>query len=74
MEQYEEWQDEDGNIIRKCPVHNYYASPNVYQPNYQQERMISPNYEKIYISPRQIEQYNDYIITSNQNRLSTIFV
>ena len=70
MEQYEEWQDEGGNIIRKCPVHNYYASPNVYQPNYQQERMISPNYEKIYISPRQIEQYNDYIITSNQNMIN----
>ena len=69
MEQYKEWQDEDGNIIRKCPVHNYYTSSNLYQPNYQQARMISPNYEKIYISPQQMEQYNDYIITSNQNMI-----
>ena len=70
MEQYEEWEDEDGNIIRKCPVHNYYVSPSINQSNYIQERMFSPNYEKICISPRPKDQYNNYIITtSNQDMI-----
>ena len=70
MEQYEEWQDEDGNIIRRCPVHNYYASPIVNQKNYIRPKMISPNYEKIYTSPRKIEQYNNnYIITSSNQSM-----
>ena len=70
MEQYEECQDEDGNIIRRCPVHNYYASPIVNQKNYIRPKMISPNYEKIYTSPRKIEQYNNnYIITSSNQSM-----
>ena len=68
MEQYEEWQDEDGNVIRQVPIQNYYVSPGINQLNYFQERMISPNYEKIYASPREMEQFDNFIITtSNQN-------
>ena len=67
MDQYEEWQEEDGTISRKYPIHNYYNSPIPTRQNYIPSRMISSNYQKIYPSPGQIIQTNKEIVNEGFN-------
>ena len=67
MEQYEEWQEEDGAITRKYPIHNYYNSPIPTKKNYKPSRMISSNYQKVYASPGQIFQVKKEIVNEGFN-------